>query len=285
VRIARRGESQTNTPWHRRGCEHNLPPPRERGCPPISIHDEGVATKAHLLTTSTVRLDKCAGHVTCQVRHQPRMLRVQIFEHQAFVRSDLIDLLVRRRRVKEASRVDVFGQRRVRPLVMIPGPEPMIELCLPLGPCGRDGPVADGLDGALTAWNVHAGRLQVRHGNGSARIRGPRERHPNRVCRARPSGGALPTQRHPGEPRGADELVVQRERTIPEDPNRLVDRPNHETRLKRGNRIALRCVGVPNEHHVNATLEGHKVGAPEEATTIVSILVGVGYVGFILNGS
>jgi hypothetical protein len=39
------------------------------------------------------------------------MLRVQIFEHQAFVRSDLIDLLVRRRRVKEASRVDVFGQR------------------------------------------------------------------------------------------------------------------------------------------------------------------------------
>ncbi len=96
--------------------EHHLTAPNDGALLPVRVDPECVTTNRDFLGGIAAANGKHARMKPGQTRDEARLLRVQVFEHDALVIPKFVELLIGRGAV-EKRRIDIFGQRMIAEVV------------------------------------------------------------------------------------------------------------------------------------------------------------------------
>ena len=246
----------------------------------IRVDPQRVARQRELVLRRAAPLDERLRREAGQARHEPRVIGVQVLEHDALVRPEQLHLLIARPR-HEVARVDVLRHRLI-PRALLPRRRVTAELLGARWPARRDGAEARRLDELPRRREQHARRLQVRDGHVAERVLAALGRHADGVRRVEAAGRALVAERHLHEARALAQHAVVRPRALAEHLDRLVDLADDEPRDERPHRLLARRERVADEHHVGAWLERDEIARRVERARVVVVPVVVVLVRVLL---
>ncbi len=289
-RRERRHDRARRDPWSRRRRRRREqdPPLRLRvldihGAPighradrPPRINPQRVREHANLTPGPAARLHPCSRRDSGKPSHQARVPRVQVLQGDPLVRTDRVELLVRRCH-QEIARVEPLSERRMGPVVARGGGRRLVP---PRRPARRDGAESDRRRERPA--DREPRRLKVRPPRLPLRVPRASRPDPRGVVRPRPAGRALVDQRHlrPALPRSHQ--TVARHRAGRQHLDGLVHLAHPEPRHERAHRLPLARIRIPDEHHLRLRLEGREVARRDQAPGRIVFPVALAAVDLLL---
>jgi hypothetical protein len=216
-----------------------------------------------------------------QTRDEARLLRVQMFQDDALVVAQVVELLIVGSAV-EVRGIDVFGQRLIAKALLGKCGGVFSETLGTAWPRGSDGAVADGLDHVAAGLDVQTWWLEIRQGREAVGVVGCVGTNAHGIVRIGASCGAFIAQRHLGHSRALAKAAIERKSAFPVCFEGFVDRADDEAGRDRARWFASRCKGVSDEHDVGAHFEWNEVIRRIKASRGIVVPVVVVFVGVVL---